>query len=77
MNKPKMNFQDALAAAKNGHKIAREGWNGKGQNVSAQFPDEHSMMTAPYLYLFNAQGGFVPWVPSQGDLFAEDWGVVE
>lgn len=28
----------------------------------------------PYLALFNAQGKWQPgWVPSQGDLFAEDW----
>jgi hypothetical protein len=28
---------------------------------------------APYLMLRNAQGVFVPWVPSTGDLLAEDW----
>lgn len=32
----------------------------------------------PYFALFNAQGKWQPgWVPSQGDLFAEDWMVVE
>jgi hypothetical protein len=31
---------------------------------------------APYLMMHNAQGVFVPWVPSQGDLFAEDWATV-
>lgn len=30
----------------------------------------------PYLMLRNAQGHFVPWVPSQGDLMAGDWAVV-
>ncbi|WP_337588365.1 DUF2829 domain-containing protein [Paenibacillus gorillae] len=32
----------------------------------------------PYCALFNAQGKWQPgWVPSQGDLFAEDWVIVE
>lgn len=28
---------------------------------------------APYLMMRNAQGVFVPWLASQGDLLAEDW----
>ncbi len=35
------------------------------------------MIFDPYLMLHNAQGHFVPWTPSQGDLFATDWAVVE
>lgn len=32
----------------------------------------------PYFALFNAQGKWQPgWLPSAGDLFAEDWVVVE
>lgn len=32
----------------------------------------------PYCALFNAQGKWQPgWVPSQGDLFADDWQIVE
>lgn len=27
----------------------------------------------PYMMLHNAQGHFVPWAPTQGDLFAADW----
>lgn len=27
----------------------------------------------PYLMLRNAQGSFVAWQPTQGDLFAKDW----
>lgn len=27
----------------------------------------------PFLMLRNAQGNFCPWVPSTGDLLAEDW----
>ena len=28
---------------------------------------------APYLMMLNAQGVFVPWLASQGDLLADDW----
>jgi len=31
---------------------------------------------APYLMICNAQGVFVPWIASQGDLLAEDWQIV-
>ena len=30
---------------------------------------------APYLMIRNAQGVFVPWLASQGDLLASDWEV--
>jgi hypothetical protein len=70
-----MDFSDALSMLKNGsvRSIQRSGWNGKDQYVQVQLPDEGSKMTVPYLYLINASGKYVPWVPSQGDLFAEDW----
>lgn len=39
--------------------------------------DEIKVKFTPYLCLFNAQGDVVNgWVPSQGDLMAEDWEVV-
>jgi hypothetical protein len=74
-----MNFSEALAAAKDGKIVTRTGWNGKGLQVMAQFPDEHSKMGNPYLYIdATALGGKAnPWVPSQTDLFADDWETVE
>lgn len=56
-----------------GVSIARRGWNGQGQQVSVQMPDEHSKMKHPYLYIKPVNGDLVPWTPSQTDLFAEDW----
>lgn len=56
-----------------GHRMTREGWNGKGMWVAAQFPDEHSKMGAPYLYINTVEEKLVPWIPSQADLFATDW----
>jgi hypothetical protein len=31
----------------------------------------------PWIGMKTADGGFVPWVASQTDLLAEDWGVVD
>jgi hypothetical protein len=75
-----MDFSSALdQARRNKATITRRGWNGKGLFVQAQFPDEHSKMGNPYLYIdAKALGGERnPWVPSQTDLFADDWEVVE
>jgi len=71
-------FSFAFSQLKAGKKMARHGWNGKGLNVCAQFPDENSKMGNPYLYIDATEldGKLNPWVPSQTDLFATDWFVV-
>ena len=71
-----LTFSTALLLLKEGKHLRRAGWNGKGQYVALQTPDEHSKMRLPYAYLVNVTGQPVPWVPSQGDLFAEDWQTV-
>ncbi|HSW99494.1 MAG TPA: DUF2829 domain-containing protein [Patescibacteria group bacterium] len=73
-----MDFSEALRRLKGGAQVARLGWNGKGLCVKAQFPDEHSKMGNPYLYIdATALGGTLnPWVPSITDLFADDWTLV-
>ena len=82
-------FGSAIKALKEGYKVAREGWNGKGLKVVLQSPDEHSKMTLPYLYMeypptpasetapANHINAKVPWLASQTDILAEDWTVVE
>jgi len=70
------NFPEALAAAIHGHRITRAGWNASGQWVAAQLPDKGSKMSAPYLYIKNAQNDLVPWLASQGDMFARDWAIL-
>lgn len=42
--------------------------------IFAQIPDDHSKMTAPYLYV-QSRFGRVPWVPTQIELFANNWEV--
>lgn len=78
-----MDFGNALRALKDGLKVARKGWNGKGLWLELQKPDEHSKMTLPYVYLNYPEGDTyhngcrVPWLPSQTDMLEEDWVVVE
>lgn len=69
-------FSVALEGLKEGHAIFRNGWNGKGLLVRAQFPDEHSKMTLPYLYIEYPNGDRCPWHASQTDIMAEDWMVL-
>lgn len=71
-----MNFSEALNQLKMGYKVLRYGWNGKNMWVAAQYPDENSKMTQPYLYMRTAQGDFIPWTISQADAFANDWSVL-
>lgn len=68
-----MSFGQAIELLKTGACVAREGWNGKGQYLSLQRPDEHSKMTLPYIYIRTVQGDLVPWLASQTDMLSEDW----
>jgi hypothetical protein len=68
-----MDFSFALNALKNGHRVARAGWNGRNQYLFLQRPDEHSKMQQPYIYISPVDGRLIPWVASQSDLLAEDW----
>lgn len=70
-------FDKAIQLLKEGAKLQRTGWNGKGQFLELQRPDENSKMTLPYIYITTVQGDRVPWLASQTDMLAEDWEVVE
>jgi len=78
-------FGVAIQAMKNGAKVARAGWNGKGIFIQIQFPDEHSKMSSPYIYIDTtgldtdnekAPKVLVPWLASQTDMLADDWEIV-
>ena len=71
-----MDFGGALSALKKAMFVTREGWNGKGQYLGAQFPDSGSKNTLPYIYIITVSGDRVPWLASQTDVLAEDWKVV-
>lgn len=60
----------------NGERVSRSGWNGKGMYLMLQVPDPLSKMTLPYVYMKTADNQLVPWLCSQTDLLATDWGIV-
>ncbi len=72
-----MNFSEALQAVRFGEWVSRAGWNGSGMHLEAQFPDQYSKMTHPYLFMVipDCTEGerLLPWQPAQVDLFADDW----
>lgn len=68
-----MNFSEALIALKEGKKLQRENWNGKGMYIKAQFPETGSKMRKPYIYIVPCNDSLIPWVASHADLFGEDW----
>ena len=75
-----LNFGEALEALKNGEKVQRIGWNGKGMYITLikagnamhdgfDMQDCIGMKTANNLM----QPG---WLASQNDMLAEDWRVI-
>ncbi|MGR6912364.1 hypothetical protein RCJ96_25980 [Bacillus sp. BSL6] len=70
-----MNFGQAFEEVKQGKGMRLPQWS-PDVVIRAQFPDEHSKMTAPYLYV-DSRFGRVPWKETNIELFAENWEVVE
>jgi hypothetical protein len=70
-------FGWALAQLREGKRVQRANWNGPGQYLELQTPDENSKMTLPYIYIRTVDGFLVPWLASQSDMLYEDWRVVE
>lgn len=68
-----MDIGAAIAFMREGRRVTREGWNGPGQFLELQIPDEHSKMTLPYIFITTVQGDRVPWLASQTDILAHDW----
>ena len=80
-----MTFGEAIVAIKEGRKVARRGWNGKGIFIELQKPTELSKMSSPYIFIDttglltdnpDAPRSLVPWLASQTDMLAEDWVLV-
>jgi len=84
-----LTFGLAIEAAKKGCKIARKGWNGKGQHVEIascicyKSPDgsvvnaEHEAIGNKALAFCGTSGVQMGWLASQADMLADDWEVVE
>ncbi|EUB33279.1 PF11195 family protein [Klebsiella sp. AS10] len=79
-----LSFGLATGALKQGKKVARAGWNGKGmwlKLVPADIADKvafeyEALDGAPWIGMKTADDKFVPWLASQTDVLAEDWQVV-
>lgn len=80
-----MNFGLALEAAKKGHRIARAGWNGKGQwvelGLNFYYREVYGEVNTAYhedigsqaLVFCGTRGRQVGWLASQADMLADDW----
>ncbi|QIG70593.1 DUF2829 domain-containing protein [Rhizobium phage RHph_I1_18] len=75
-------FADASRKLKEGKKVAREGWNGKGMYLfrvptSVLAPTSKvgafdTYLLQPFIVLFTG-GSYVAWTASQSDVDASDW----
>lgn len=70
-------FGDAIRALKDGKRVQRSGWNGKGMWLGLQVPDSGSANTLPYIFMITVTGDRVPWLASQTDMLSDDWSIVE
>lgn len=80
-----MDFGQAIKQLKQGNKVARKGWNGRGICIGLVKPKDGDVMTHEFIYIDttglqtdnpNAPLDRVPWFASQTDMLAEDWQVV-
>ena len=71
-----MDFSEALKAMKQGNRVMRQGWNGKGVWIEIQPVGGDEPMSLPYLSMRTVDGNFVPWLASQTDLLSDDWWLV-
>lgn len=83
-----MTFGLAIEAVKKGHKVARKGWNGKGQyielaqNISYQnrcgevVNCNHEAIGNKAIAFVGTSGVQMGWLASQADMLAEDWVIV-
>lgn len=84
-------FSEALIMLKDGRKVMRSGWNGKGmflflvkgqairytinQTYGDGYVDSDGLPVLDAIYMKTADDKLVPWLASQTDLLAEDWQV--
>ena len=87
-----LTFGQAIEALKQGKKVARAGWNGKGMFLFLVPGSTFKVNKAPLLGIYpegtevnycshinmkTADDKVVPWLASQTDVLAEDWDIVE
>lgn len=83
-----LTFSQALEHIKNGTRMSRAGWNGKGMFVFLVpgsvfkvnrppllgiYPEGTEITYCPHIDMRTADGKIVPWLASQTDILADDW----
>ncbi len=88
MTEKLISFGDAVAELKQGCKVARIGWNGKGMWLRYINPYYNSQYLVseksgiegtlfPYIAMKTSDNKLVPWLASQTDILTDDWFVLE
>jgi hypothetical protein len=83
-----MEFGAALEYMKNGMRVRRQGWNGKGMWLCYVNASQYDVIAQPlrrldkvrllpWIGMKTADDCFVPWLASQTDMLAFDWEVIE
>ena len=87
-----MNFSEALTFIKDGRRLARVGWNGSGMFVYlvagsqfivnrapliSMFPEGTEITYRPHIDLKAVDGSCGVWSPSNSDVLADDWILVD
>lgn len=85
-------FGGAIARLKDGMKVARKGWNGKGMFIFLVpgssfkvnrppllgiYEEGTQINYLPHIDMRTADGHVVPWLASQSDMLSTDWVTVE
>lgn len=83
-----MDFGVALGQIKNGMRVQRTGWNGKGMFIFLvqgnpvpggwTYTDgkQDNYPCLPFIAMKTADDKVVPWLASQTDVLAEDWQII-
>lgn len=81
-----LDFGEAIRIVKNGGRVARKGWNGKGMFLflatgkefeSQNFGDHLPEIVQDVICMKTAQDTIcIGWLASQADMLTEDWGEV-
>lgn len=78
-------FDWAITAVKNGKKVTRAGWNGKGQYIELAFnirydtetstdnTVNHDAMGNKAIVFNGTSGKQIGWLASQADMLSDDW----
>lgn len=88
-----ISFGAALEALKDGFKVARSGWNGKGmwlylvpgstfkvaegRPLAKHIAVGEEVIYNPHIDIKGADGSHFVWNPNQLDMLANDWTVIE